>query len=295
MSTEEEKQKKERPLLKKITSKLRLVVMNDSTFEEKVSFVLTPLNVLVWTAATLLCLIFLVTFLIAFTPLREYIPGYADVGMRRNIKALAYKLDSLDQEIQNKELSITNFTEILLDKKKNPKLSPTIKDSTKQYNNLKLSASSNDSLLRAEIESQSKYSLTYGEASSTKNGIRNFLFFVPLKGVVTDSYKTSASHFGVDVTASENEAIKATLDGTVVFAAWTSETGYVIQIQHENNLLSTYKHNSVLLKRVGDKVGAGEAIAIIGNSGELSPGPHLHFELWFNGLPVDPQEYMSFN
>lgn len=292
---EDEKKKKESRFIYRIKNKFRLVIMNDSTFEEKASFVLTPLNVFVFVGVLALFLIVLVSYIIAFTPLREYIPGYADVNMRRNIKTLALRVDSLDRELHNKEMNIANFADILLDKKVNPKITANPKDSTKKYDKLTLSPSIDDSLMRAEIESQSKYSLALGDESSAKSGIRNFFFFVPLKGVVTDSYKSGTSHYGVDIVAPENEAIKATLDGTVILAAWTSETGYVIQVQHENNLVSIYKHNSVLLKKVGDKVNAGEAIAIIGNSGELSTGPHLHFELWFNGLPVDPQEYMSFN
>ncbi|MES1222200.1 MAG: M23 family metallopeptidase [Bacteroidota bacterium] len=292
---DEVKKKKESRFIYRIKNKFRLVIMNDATFEEKASFVLTPLNVFVSVGVVILFLIVLVSYIIAFTSLREYIPGYADVNMRRNIKTLALRVDSLDEELRNKEMNTANFADILLDKKQNPKMNPAQKDSTKKYDKLTLKGSVDDSLMRAEIESQSKYSLALGEENSAKSGIRNFFFFVPLKGVVTDSYKSGTSHYGVDITAPENEAIKATLDGTVILAAWTSETGYVIQVQHENNLVSIYKHNSVLLKKVGDKVNAGEAIAIIGNSGELTSGPHLHFELWFNGLPVDPQEYLSFN
>ncbi|MBL0047248.1 MAG: M23 family metallopeptidase [Bacteroidetes bacterium] len=292
---EQEKKKKEQRFFYRIKNKFRLVIMNDETFEEKASFVLSPLNVFVFVGTLALFLIVLVSYIIAFTSLREYIPGYADVNMRKNIKTLALRVDSLDQELQNREMNISNFADILNDKKQNPKINPTAKDSTKKYEKLTLSGSFEDSMMRAEIESQSKYSLALGEESKAKSGIRNFFFFVPLKGVVTDSYKSGISHYGVDITAPENEAIKATLDGTVILATWTSETGYVIQVQHENNLVSIYKHNSVLLKKVGDKVNAGEAIAIIGNSGELTSGTHLHFELWFNGLPVDPQEYMSFN
>lgn len=292
---DEVKKKKESRFFYRIKSKFRLVIMNDATFEEKASFVLTPLNVFVFVGILTLFLIVVVSYIIAFTPLREYIPGYADVNMRRNIKTLALRVDSLDEALRNKDMNIANLADILNDKLKNPKINPTQKDSTKKYEKLTLGASVDDSLMRSEIENQSRYSLALGVESSAKSGIRNFFFFVPLKGVVTDSYKSGTSHYGVDITAPENEAIKATLDGTVILANWTSETGYIIQLQHENSLVSIYKHNSVLLKKVGDRVNAGEAIAIIGNSGELTTGPHLHFELWFNGLPVDPQEYMSFN
>lgn len=292
---DELKKKKESRFIYRIKNKFRLVIMNDATFEEKASFVLTPLNVFVFVGVLTLFLIVVVSYIIAFTPLREYIPGYADVNMRRNIKTLALRVDSLDEALRNKDMNVANLADIINDKLKNPKINPTQKDSTKKYDKLTLRASVDDSLMRNEIENQSKYSLALGVESSAKSGIRIFFFFVPLKGVVTDSYKSGISHYGVDITAPENEAIKATLDGTVILANWTSETGYIIQLQHENSLVSIYKHNSVLLKKVGDRVNAGEAIAIIGNSGELTTGPHLHFELWFNGLPVDPQEYMSFN
>ncbi|MBK9671188.1 MAG: M23 family metallopeptidase [Bacteroidetes bacterium] len=270
--------------------------MNDATFEEKGILCTYPTQRFCFCRCTYTCfLIVVVSYIIAFTPLREYIPGYADVNMRRNIKTLALRVDSLDEALRNKDMNVANLADIINDKLKNPKINPTQKDSTKKYDKLTLRASVDDSLMRNEIENQSKYSLALGVESSAKSGIRNFFFFVPLKGVVTDSYKSGISHYGVDITAPENEAIKATLDGTVILANWTSETGYIIQLQHENSLVSIYKHNSVLLKKVGDRVNAGEAIAIIGNSGELTTGPHLHFELWFNGLPVDPQEYMSFN
>ena len=120
-------------------------------------------------------------------------------------------------------------------------------------------------------------------------------FFNPLEGTVTQSYDISEEHFGIDIVAPKNEAVKAVLRGTVIFAEWTVETGYVIQIQHENNLTSIYKHNSVLLKKVGEEVKVGEAIAIVGNTGELSSGPHLHFELWQEGVPLDPENYINFN
>jgi murein DD-endopeptidase MepM/ murein hydrolase activator NlpD len=136
--------------------------------------------------------------------------------------------------------------------------------------------------------------LTANETKTSKESITNFFFFSPLKGLVTNSFDMKEEHYGIDITAQENEAIKATLDGTVIMSAWTSETGYVIQIQHENNLVSVYKHNSALMKKVGQYVKAGEVVAIIGNSGELTSGTHLHFELWYNGNPIDPQEYMVF-
>ena len=125
-------------------------------------------------------------------------------------------------------------------------------------------------------------------------GVKDILFFTPIKGVVTQPFNAKDQHFGVDVVSKENEAVKATLDGVVALSSWTSETGHVIALLHDNNLFSVYKHNSVLLKEQGDKVVVGEAIAIIGNSGDLSTGPHLHFELWHNNKPIDPEHYIVF-
>ena len=149
-------------------------------------------------------------------------------------------------------------------------------------------------MLRDEIESEEQYNLLATDEGDASKGIAAFFFFTPLKGLVTASFDPGKEHYGVDVAAAKNEAVKACLEGTVIIATWTSETGHVIQVQHGNNLVSVYKHNSVLLKKSGDRVNAGEAIAIIGESGELSSGPHLHFELWYEGKPVDPSEFMTF-
>ena len=156
-----------------------------------------------------------------------------------------------------------------------------------------LNRSQSDEELRKQIETQDAYSLTEGSAS-IRNSIKSFLFFPPLKGSITNRFDPVTKHYAIDIVSNPNEAIKATLDGTVGFANFTSETGYVIGIQHSNNLFSLYKHNSALLKKAGDFVKAGDVVAIIGNSGELSQGPHLHFELWFNGTPIDPMQFVAF-
>lgn len=271
-----------------------MVIMNDNTLEEKASLVLSPLNVFVVIGSTALFLIITVIYVIAFTPLREYIPGYADVNMRKNIARLTLKADSLEQELKAKDLYLKNLNNIISGRVDEGIEGPA-KDTTAEYQKLSIQPSKEDSALREEIEKTERFSLTAGPEASTRQSINSFFFFVPLQGTVTSSFETSADHFGVDIVAPKNEAIKATLDGTVILAAWTSETGYVIQIQHDNNdLVSIYKHNSVLLKKVGDRVEAGDVIAIVGESGELTTGPHLHFELWYNGEALNPQEYISF-
>ncbi len=287
----DEKDKKAK-FLKRIYHRYRLVVMNDETFEENFSLRLTPLGLFILVGSVTIIMVMLVTSLIAFTPLREYIPGYADTGMRRNLVRLTFKSDSLQKSLLEQNAFMNNVTNVLkgdipFDSTQNRP------DKTKDYKKLKVAASKNEDELRKNIESQDQYSLTY-ETETNKNGISNFSFFTPLKGIVTSSFKSGEQHYGIDIVGPENEAIKTTLDGTVILAAWSLETGYTITVQHSNNLISVYKHNSVLLKKIGDYVKAGEPIAIIGNSGEQTTGPHLHFELWYNGNAIDPQDYMVF-
>lgn len=267
--------------------------MNNDTFEEKVSLKLSPLGLSVLISSIVIFLIIGVTSLIAFTPLREYIPGYADVNVDRQMRYLLQKADSLEQDVNLKTQYINNINNIISGKDTN-QTEENKNDTAVRYEHISVKPSAEDSLLRKQIEMQDRYSLAFNTNKSEKNDIADFLFFTPLKGLITNSFNAKDEHFGVDIASQENEAIKAVLDGTVTISTWTSETGYVIQVQHENNLISVYKHNSTLLKKSGQFVKAGEVIAIIGNSGEISTGPHLHFELWYNGNPIDPQEYMNF-
>ncbi|HRZ22071.1 MAG TPA: M23 family metallopeptidase, partial [Bacteroidales bacterium] len=170
-------------------------------------------------------------------------------------------------------------------------------DTTRNYQDIQITHSPEDSLLRLEFERQGRSipSSSGGLLTANeRNEMPDFLFFSPLEGIITSRFNPDIGHFGVDLVSNKNEPIKAVLDGMVVFAGWTLETGHVITIQHQQNILSVYKHNSVLLKKEGNFVKAGDVIAIIGESGELSTGPHLHFELWFNGNPVDPTDYIRF-
>jgi len=287
--------KARRRMLDRLKAHLRLVVMNDETLEEKISFRLKPLNVFVAVGITALLLIFITTIIIAFTPLREYIPGYADVNMQRRVYSLSEKADSMERTLNAGDLYIQNIRNIISGGVPTAGI-PERKDLKKTYYDTikKLNKSKEDSLLRQEIESQDKFSIAIAAKATGVNDINSFLFFTPLRGTITTRFDVSGKHYGIDIAAAPNEAIKATLDGTVVLANFTSETGYTIAIQHANNLLSVYKHCSSLLQKTGAYVKAGDAIAIIGNSGETSHGPHLHFELWFNGSPVDPQKFMAF-
>lgn len=283
--------KKNQKKLQKLKNKYRLVILNDDTFEEKISLRLSQLNVFTIVGLVSLLLIVLVIILIAFTPLREFIPGYANVNIRKEGIRNTFRADSMEISMAQKDLYIDNLRHIIqgdsiyFDEK-------TVVDTTVNYQNITNTPIPEDSILRNMIESEERYNLF--SVTEGASNISSFIFFSPLKGTVTNRFNLKKQHFGIDIVAPKNETIKATLDGTVIFAGWTSETGYVIQLQHDDNLVSIYKHNSVLHKKEGDYVRAGEVIAIVGNSGELSTGPHLHFELWYNGTPLNPEDYMMF-
>lgn len=287
-----QKTDKKRSFFNKLHDKYRLVLMNDDTFEEKLSFRLTRFNVFIFFGALAIFLVVATTYLIAFTPLREYIPGYGDFNTRQVLRELTLRADSLETSLRQKDFYIQNIRNIVEGREIVEEMPDTF-DNPTFYGIEDLPHSPEDSILRAEMESMGQYgtSLTAMEVLP-ENNINQFYFFPPINGMVTNYFDPASGHFGIDLVADPNEAIKATLDGTVVFAGWTIQTGYTIGIQHSNNLISVYKHNSVLLKQEGNTVKAGDVIAIIGDTGILSSGPHLHFELWFNGNPVNPLEFI---
>lgn len=293
-----EEEKKKRKILKKLKNKYRLVILNDASFEEKFSYRLSPLNIFTLFLSITLLIILIVTAVIAFTPLRESIPGYTDVTLRKDLTYMVLKADSLENELRQNQEYLNNINAIL--RGENPGNREEDSLSEQELNNSKVNPektiekSSEDSLLRAYVEREDSYSLEL-DKERRLSAVDRLFFFNPLEGTVTQKFDPEEEHYGIDIVAPKDEAVKAILRGTVIFAEWTMETGYVIQIQHENNLSSLYKHNSVLLKKVGDEVKPGEAIAIVGNTGELSSGPHLHFELWQGGVALDPSNYINFN
>jgi murein DD-endopeptidase MepM/ murein hydrolase activator NlpD len=286
--------KEKKKLIHKLKNRYRLVIINDTTYEEKFSFSLTPMNLFVGFSSFLVFFATILTLAIVFTPMREYIPGYADPDMKKNVARLIFRSDSLEQVLRNKEGYFRNIMNILEDRIENPdttmlkieKRSSAL-DPTKKYEL--------EEELKAEFEGNGadNYSLS-NEGGRVPSSIENIGFMNPVSGLVTNMFDYGSDHFAVDIVTRPDESVKAALDGRVILSSWTPETGNVMAIQHRNNVVTIYKHNAVLLKKVGTFVSAGDAIAIVGNSGELSTGPHLHFEIWANGNAVNPEQFINF-
>lgn len=271
-------------------NKFRFVILNDDTFEELLTLKLSPLNIFVFSVVTIVSTIALTTTVIAFTPLKELIPGYASSKLRREAIELALTTDSLTAAIDRNERYIQGVQRILQGEVIDTVLQDLETDTSSNNAEIVLSdPSAQDSAFREWVEEENAFTLNQGGAEL---GIPQLIS--PIEGIITGGFDKATNHFAVDIAAASNTPVKTCYEGTVIFADWTSETGNIIIVQHENNLLSAYKHNSALLKEVGEFVRSGEAIAIIGNSGENSTGPHLHFELWFEGAPIDPQNFIKF-
>ena len=274
--------------------KFRFAVFNDTTFEEVWRIRLTKSNALLAAALLFLFIIGMNTSLIAFTNLREFIPGYPDVAMRRNIIMNAIMLDSLERELAIRDKYFQDLNDVISGRQ--PIGQVTMRDSTRDYSNIVFRKSAEDSVFRSRVEQEEKYNLTSGTTGSSRGtSLASIHFFPPVKGVVSSNFDLRTRHYAIDIVTQPKAVVSSTLDGTVLMTGWTMETGFVMIIQHSNNIVSVYKHNATLLKEMGDRVWAGEAISIVGDSGELyTSGPHLHFELWHNGEPLDPAQYIFF-
>jgi murein DD-endopeptidase MepM/ murein hydrolase activator NlpD len=215
--------------------------------------------------------------------------------MRRDIVLNAIRLDSLDREIEKQERYFAVISAIVQGKQ--PPETVVRYDTARDYSSIRFSASPADSALRARIEKEEQFNLTLGLANNeTVTGLSGLHFFPPVKGgIISSHYDIRTKHFGTDIVTRPRVSVSAALDGVVIFTGWTMETGHVIQLQHSDNIVTIYKHNSSLLKSTGDFVRAGEPIAIVGDSGELyTTGPHLHFEIWYKGTPLDPEKHVIF-
>ena len=284
-------QPKRKKLLKRLKSRFRLTVLNESTFEEKFSYSLTPLNVIIMFGGMLIVFGVLIYLLVAFTPLKNYvIPDYASTIYREEAHIARMQADSLLDESRKTERYLNDLKVILS--------GGTLRNATDSLQSGAASADLNynvsdlDESMRQKISEQDRFSIEAVE--ETEDRKKGLILFKPVNGTIFSSFNPKDGHYGIDLVAPKDDPVKSVLDGTVIAAAFTADDGNIISVQHANNLVSVYKHNSVLLRKVGDMVKAGESIAFIGDTGENSEGPHLHFELWENGAPVNPTQYLSF-
>ena len=285
--------------LKKLNRKYVFMMSHDETMEPIVDFKVNLNHLFILTIGIIIVLIAVTCVIIAFTPLREYIPGYTNTSLEREVLALNRRADSIEDELKRKDIYFNNL-KLVIEGYDFAEDSLGLFDiytapAGLDIDTIEIKKSVQDSALRAEFEAANLYELSMTSNLVKErhyNGVTNF--FTPITGTVILPYDPNNGHFGVDIASNENQVIKATLDGTVIYASWMLNGGYTIGIQHDNNYFSTYKHNATLLKQEGDFVKAGEAIAILGKSGVLTEAPHLHFELWRNGVSLNPEEYVNF-
>ncbi len=277
---------------KKLTNKYRLVIINDDTYEEKLSFKLTRLNVYVFGGLFSMMLILMTILLIAFTPLREYIPGYSSAQLRKKTHLLIDSLQSITERQQALETKMYVLQQILSGKVPAEKFHNAMDSALRHMPPVSadsMYASHQDSLFRKEVERMKSFSINDISDKEVSE-----MFLSPVKGVVTAHFDPTKKHYAVDIAVTKDTPVKAIFDGQVLFSEWSAATGYVLMVDH-GNFISVYKHNSSVMKEQGEKVKAGEVIALAGSEGEESSGPHLHFELWINGVPVDPEQYLEFD
>ncbi len=258
-------------LKKKWLRKYRLVVMNDSTFEEKLSFRLSRMNVFIVLASSGAILILLTVVIIAFTPLREYIPGYSNIDDRNQLYKLSLQADSLQRVVE----ATSGYMDSLL-----------------------MVLSGSNDFARIDYAEMNKYTYEISETDHSAEGNKKLYeshyYEKPLEGIIIQDFNPAMNHLGIDIVTPEESPVKAVREGTVILARWNHEFGNMLVLQHSGNIVSIYKHNSLLLKKEGDRVQAGQVIAVSGNSGEMTTGPHLHFELWINGAPVNPSLFINY-
>lgn len=293
--------KQDKNLIKNIFSnihfKYKIVVTNESTFEEALSFRLSRMNIFMLFGVVTIISIAFTIFMIWITPLKEYIPGYASVDEVHQVYINQAKIDSLQKRYEQEVVYRENFRRRILlgeDLDENDSILPAISDDI-DYDNIPDVKTEREKQLRKEWDNVNDYDLVYANNKGLTKGIGRFVFYTPVHGIISNGFDAEKSHFGIDIICKKDETIKSTLDGRVIFSEWTYQGGYVITVQHDDDLVSIYKHNARLLKKQGDIVKAGDPIAIVGNTGKLTSGLHLHFELWYKNSAVNPSDFISFN
>ena len=282
--------KKKHTILDKLSERFHILIVNEKTLERKKLLSSSSLNLAISSFIAFLVVLSASFLLIYFTPLKEYFRGYTSLELRQNAVENSMKLDSLESLYITQSNYINSLKDLLSGNISFEELDENLSINENSFNELEIVATNQeDSLLRALVEEEDKYNAfdIQGERFTT-------VLFPPVKGGLSSAFDLNSKHYGVDIVMPENSPVHSISEGIVVFSEWTSATGFVIIIEHLNGLTSIYKHNSSIVKSQGDRVGTGEIIAFTGNTGKLTTGPHLHFELWYQGEPVDPQSYIEF-
>ena len=282
--------KKKHTLIDKLSERFHILLVNEKTLEKKKLFSSSSVNLVASSFFAFLLLLSTSFMLIYVTPLKEYFRGYTSIELRENAVENSMKLDSLESLYISQGKYINSLKDLLSG-------NISIEDLDQNTENIEVNpleleivkTNLEDSLLRALVDEEDKYNAfdLQGERFTT-------VLFPPVKGGLSSGFDYESKHYGVDIAMPENSPVHSISEGIVVFAEWTSETGFVIILEHLNGLTSIYKHNSSIMKTQGDRIETGEIIAFTGNTGSLTTGPHLHFELWYQGEPVDPESYIEF-
>ena len=284
-------EKKNKTFLKRIFNDYKVVVSSEDTFEEKLSFKANKINAFIIMLLYSIILIAFTISIVFFTQLREMVPGYSSSDLLNRAIYLTKKTDSLEQQIALNNKFYKSIEDVLSGNVDEfvSRNELSIDSNLINPDIFTISPNLQDSILRQYVENEDKFNLTNNELV-----IENKMFFSPIKGEITQSFNFNENHFAIDIAADIGTPVKSVLDGKIIFSEWSLETGYVVVIDHGENIISVYKHNSKTLKEQNDFVQAGEVIAYSGNQGNLSSGPHLHFELWKNGTPIDPEPLLNF-
>jgi|TARA_B110000914_G_scaffold80056_1_gene70388 murein DD-endopeptidase MepM/ murein hydrolase activator NlpD len=283
----EEKEKK--PLKERLLNKYRLVVLNEETYEERISYRLNKLNIFLLSAFIAVLIVLATICLIAFTSIKEYIPGYDSTILRTTAAQNIETLDSLTFVIEKNQEFINSIGAVILGETTERRSKKETSVARVDISELDFKTNLEDSLLRIIVQKEDRFNALEPASSKIK-----FVLFSPIYGEVTAKFDFGKKHFGTDIATSTNTPVKSVADGVIVFAEWAIETGYVVMVEHSFGLISIYKHNSSGLVTQGEIVKAGQVLALSGNTGELTTGPHLHFELWSEGNPINPEDYISF-
>ncbi|WP_321479501.1 M23 family metallopeptidase [uncultured Bacteroides sp.] len=275
---------------KNIKFKYKLTIINENTLEEVVGLRVSKLNGLFVLFAASLVIFVIAATIVTFTPLRNYLPGYMNSEVRNQIVQNALQMDSLQKILDRQKLYIMNIQDIFSGKVEVDTVH-SLDSLTAMREDSLMKRTKREEDFRNEYENTEKYNLTTINTPSEANDL---LFFRPTRGLISSHFDATTRHYGIDIAANPNESVLSVLDGTVILSTYTAETGYVIEVQHNQNFVSIYKHCASLLKKEGEQVKAGEALALVGNTGTLTTGPHLHFELWQKGRPVNPETYIVF-